>query len=44
MAALVGLTSLTVEDVCSWLSSRGTSKEDIDKIRGDWCDTKSLSV
>ena len=36
MAAPVGLTGLTVDDVCSWLASRGTTKEDLDKIRGTY--------
>lgn len=34
MAALLGLTNLTVDDVCAWLASRGTSEKDIEIIRG----------
>lgn len=32
--AVCDLTSLSVEDVCSWLASRGSNKEDIEIIRG----------
>jgi hypothetical protein len=36
MAALIGLSSLTVDDICSSLATRGVSEEDIDRIRGKY--------